>query len=152
MGNSIPHTGQPAVPRSPRVNLQPSPSLSHTQSPANSPPGSVTKSPYSRKRLSESALNVSDDALKRNQKLNSFLETTKSESRVAALVSGETEASCGVAGGPTSRTEIKIQRAGKRVRQSELQVPSTTREYWCERRVISQRRRDGILVLDAWIG
>jgi len=56
MGNSIPHTGQ-QVPRSPRVNLQPSPSLSHTQSPTNSPPGSVTKSPYSRKRLSESALN-----------------------------------------------------------------------------------------------
>ena len=119
MGNSIPHTGQP-VPRSPRVNLQPSPSLSHTQSPANSPPGSVTKSPYSRKRLSESALNVSSHAPQQNKNLILFIEATKSESRVAALVSGKTEASCSVAGGPTSRTEIKIQRAGKRVRQSEL--------------------------------
>merc|ERR1712058_101000 len=56
MGNSIPRSAQ-QVPKSPRVNVQPSPSLSYAQSPADSPRGSVTKSPYSRKRLSESALN-----------------------------------------------------------------------------------------------
>lgn len=151
MGNSIPRSAQ-QVPKSPRVNLQPSPSLSYAQSPADSPPGSVTKPPYSRKRLSESALNVSSHVLQHNQRLNSFIETTKSEPRVSALLSGKAETSCSVAGGSTSRTEIEIQRTGKRVRQSELQVPSTNREYWSERRLIPQRRRYKILVFHAWVG
>ncbi|PVH80074.1 hypothetical protein DL98DRAFT_532503 [Cadophora sp. DSE1049] len=56
MGNEIPRSAQ-QVPENPKANLQQSPSLSYNQSPADSPAGSVSKSPYSRKHLSESALN-----------------------------------------------------------------------------------------------
>ncbi|KAH7419575.1 hypothetical protein BKA64DRAFT_20973 [Cadophora sp. MPI-SDFR-AT-0126] len=74
MANEISRSAQ-QVPRGQKSNLHQSSSLSYNQSPADSPAGSVSKSPHSRKHLSESALNKRRSQNRESQR--SFRERQK---------------------------------------------------------------------------
>ncbi|KAK0099538.1 hypothetical protein ONS95_000263 [Cadophora gregata] len=74
VGNSIPRSTQ-QVPENAKTNVTQSPSLSYSQSPSESPAASATKPRYSRKRLSDSALNKRRSQNRESQR--SFRERQK---------------------------------------------------------------------------